>query len=161
MLPLTRIFHRCVENGTLEILSYSQKYQTTSRLDISNTLSSTSTFKSIRVLDTSVEFFDVISKYIYRSGLCLDGSSLYKMIPSDVLKHADYWREHIRGKLTLDQARKTFTYTLPTIHDLFEPFEKIFNRIQMNNTEASSYISEVMKTSNITVKIVGNNFYIS
>ena len=53
-------FHRCVKNGTLEILSYSQKYQTTSRLDISNTLSSTSTFKSIRVLDTSVELYFVM-----------------------------------------------------------------------------------------------------
>jgi hypothetical protein len=56
--------------------------------------------------DKLLAFFDAVSKYIFRCKLCLQGSALADLIPEKLFEVATYWKNEIRGKVSLEDAKK-------------------------------------------------------
>lgn len=115
-----------------------------------------------------LEFFDVISKYIYRAGICLNGSPLAKMIPASILKFSEYWKENIRGKISMEDAKSLdisyeISNEIKTVSHLFTIFEKIFRKIdrKMSDKHAEKYFKELLARKNIHTKVLNGTILVT
>jgi hypothetical protein len=82
-------------------------------------------------------FFDVVSKYIHRCKLCLDGSRLASLIPPKLFEYATYWKKEIRGKVSLEDAMKlqktkTIQSYLGDMQKVMNYFHNVFRKIKRN-----------------------------
>lgn len=110
-------------------------------------------YKSNTGTRADIEFFDVVSKYIYRAGLCLKGSQMFAKIPSLLLQHADFWRSNVRGKMSIDEALelqkvKDITEKLPTKKYIFDSFKLIYTAIskKMHDTSVNKFIKSIQQS---------------
>jgi hypothetical protein len=111
-----------------------------------------------------LEVFDVICKYIVRCDITLKYPDA-PVIPSIIVEYAKYWRENIRGKISLDvfststdntQNNDTIqkgkeildylkkNYTITSLYKIFESiYGEIGNNFKLNDDSAKLVIAKV------------------
>ena len=114
-----------------------------------------------------IEFFDIVSKYIFRAGICLENSILLRLIPQDILVCAAYWKDNVRGKMSMEDAKKLVISSeilkiIPDVSYLFSIFDNIFGMInvRLRDADAMHYFESVLKENKTRTKVFDGRFYI-
>jgi len=114
-----------------------------------------------------LQFFDVVSKYIYRSGICLAQSKFLSLIPKSILHYAEFWTKNVRGKISFQEANslpetKEILKEIKSIDYLINIFTKLYKKVafKLENKEAKEYVQNVDLETLISVKIQKEKFII-